>query len=821
LIQLWLGTHVDHLAPDAVARLDVNRPLLLLIVCAAAIVALALFAGVARKKRQQSKADAATTLRNAHKRLQAVQMVARMVSSAPKLDQLFRLVIAEIEQTFGYQMVSIYLREADGLRLQAAIGYDQVMPFIRLDQGVSGRVARTGQPAFVSEASSDSDFIEVAPGTRQAIAAPLRQASGEVLGTLLIESTGEPQLTSDDYNLILTLADQISVSIANVRLIAELSSSEERFRSIIERSPIGIAIVMDGKLLLANPAHQQMFGYASPQAAVGARLLDAVDPVDHAALLAALNQAHEASAGSGMLSIQAVRADQSRFPYLVSISSISLAEGRASVLSGTDITGRVQAQESLARLARQRQRLLEVAQQMVGTLTPEAVLERFPAALTEVINYTAFEIYFVDEERRLLCPALFEGPESLRKLEHWPIPLGAGIIGHVALTGQGELIADTQDDPRAIYPDGFVVQREHSILIPLRAQDRIFGVCAFMRLGDVPFSTEDYELAELFINYTALAITNARLFDDTQRSEARFRAALNGSLDDFFVFKSVRDQSGAIVDFIVLDLNTSAERVFGKPRAQVLGRRLLELLPVAAEHGIVAKYADVVEHNCAREEEYSYIQPDGMPGWRYHNIVPLADGVAVTSRDITERRQAEDALMKLATLDVLTGVLNRRHFFVLAESELARVQRYNHSLAVVMLDIDHFKAINDAYGHLMGDRVLQSVASACRSQVRTVDLLGRYGGEEFIFLLPETDLQGALQTAERLRATIAQIPVVIDGSTLHLSVSVGIAVHHAGDGAPTLDMLVERADQAMYQAKHAGRDRVMVNPSGSGSAVGL
>jgi diguanylate cyclase (GGDEF)-like protein len=200
---------------------------------------------------------------------------------------------------------------------------------------------------------------------------------------------------------------------------------------------------------------------------------------------------------------------------------------------------------------------------------------------------------------------------------------------------------------------------------------------------------------------------------------------------------------------------------------------------------------------------------------------PLADGVAVTSRDITERRQAEDALVKLATLDVLTGVLNRRHFFVLAESELARVQRYNHSLAVVMLDIDHFKAINDAYGHLMGDRVLQSVASACRSQVRTVDLLGRYGGEEFIFLLPETDLQGALQTAERLRATIAQIPVVIDGSTLHLSVSVGIAVHHAGDGAPTLDMLVERADQAMYQAKHAGRDRVMVNPSGSGSAVGL
>jgi GAF domain-containing protein len=162
--------------------------------------------------------------------LTTVQRVARAINSTLDLDAIFQTVVDQINTAFNYQMVSIYLREGDGLRLQAYLGYDEVMSFIRLDQAVSGRVARTGQPVFVSDAERDPDFIVVRPGTRQAIIVPLKDGDGQVLGTLLVESLGEPVLTENDFTLLTLLADQISVAIVNVRLFAERRRAEEALR---------------------------------------------------------------------------------------------------------------------------------------------------------------------------------------------------------------------------------------------------------------------------------------------------------------------------------------------------------------------------------------------------------------------------------------------------------------------------------------------------------------------------------------------------------------------------------------------------------------
>ncbi len=178
------------------------------------------------------------------------------------------------------------------------------------------------------------------------------------------------------------------------------------------------------------------------------------------------------------------------------------------------------------------------------------------------------------------------------------------------------------------------------------------------------------------------------------------------------------------------------------------------------------------------------------------------------SREIHDREQAEKALRKLATEDPLTGCFNRRHFFTLAEQEFERATRYKHPLSAIMCDIDHFKLVNDTYGHLTGDEVLTTVAKRIHAELRKTDIFARYGGEEFVVLLPETKLMHAQQLAERLRKKVAA-PIKVKGLEISLSISLGVAQINEHEYI-TIDTLLERADQALYAAKAAHRNRVVI-----------
>src|SRR5262249_4383195 len=158
-----------------------------------------------------------------------------------------------------------------------------------------------------------------------------------------------------------------------------------------------------------------------------------------------------------------------------------------------------------------------------------------------------------------------------------------------------------------------------------------------------------------------------------------------------------------------------------------------------------------------------------------------------------------------AVTDELTRTYSRRHLFVLAGRELARCRRYARPLSAILLDIDHFKTVNDSYGHAVGDQVLREVAGRCATIVRNVDILGRYGGEEFVVILPETDLDAARSTAERLREVVAGRPFVTSRGDLRIGMSLGVAAWT--EETQTLDGLLDRADSAMYQAKEAGRNQ--------------
>jgi diguanylate cyclase (GGDEF)-like protein len=174
-----------------------------------------------------------------------------------------------------------------------------------------------------------------------------------------------------------------------------------------------------------------------------------------------------------------------------------------------------------------------------------------------------------------------------------------------------------------------------------------------------------------------------------------------------------------------------------------------------------------------------------------------------------ERARLFQEVQSLALTDPLTGLQNRRSLFELGRIEFSRARRMNRPFCCMMLDVDHFKLINDNYGHPIGDQVLQEFATRCKNSVRAVDLIGRYGGEELIILLPETDSETALLVAERLRVSIEEAPIKVSNGEVHVTVSVGVAAKD--EYTTTLETLIARSDQAMYIAKHKGRNCVAMS----------
>jgi len=161
----------------------------------------------------------------------------------------------------------------------------------------------------------------------------------------------------------------------------------------------------------------------------------------------------------------------------------------------------------------------------------------------------------------------------------------------------------------------------------------------------------------------------------------------------------------------------------------------------------------------------------------------------------------------LARFDALTGVLSRRALLEALNTEVERATRYGSALACLMLDLDHFKKFNDTYGHQFGDKVLHQIAQVISGHCRTNDFLGRYGGEEFLVILPETRMDGATTFAERVRSAVAETS--LEQNEERITVSIGVAEWRNGDGS--MSKLISQADQALLQAKAAGRNRVMAS----------
>jgi diguanylate cyclase (GGDEF)-like protein/PAS domain S-box-containing protein len=272
--------------------------------------------------------------------------------------------------------------------------------------------------------------------------------------------------------------------------------------------------------------------------------------------------------------------------------------------------------------------------------------------------------------------------------------------------------------------------------------------------------------------------------------------------------------------------NKPTLELFGCAAGELAGSPDSRFFPpeaVARLHEIDAR---VLEQGADTAEEVVVDMPDGQRRVYWEIKTPIYEdgdhtriwGLCGISTDITERKALEGQLEQQAHLDYLTGLNNRRHFMEQGETELARAQRHGRALSILMLDIDHFKQFNDTYGHKAGDQVLQKLAEVMHETLRTVDILGRIGGEEFAVLLPETGVAEAVEVAERLRRNVEQASVVFEaGLPQHFTVSIGITTQREKE--TNLDILLSEADRALYRAKDAGRNCVVAaSDGGAGEA---
>lgn len=220
----------------------------------------------------------------------------------------------------------------------------------------------------------------------------------------------------------------------------------------------------------------------------------------------------------------------------------------------------------------------------------------------------------------------------------------------------------------------------------------------------------------------------------------------------------------------------------------------------------------------------SYQPITGREEFMYQNttLMPLKDShgevahIAIIVYDVTKvavnNRQLQEAngqLQQLSRTDRLTGLLNRGYWEECLGIEFVRYQRYRHKTSLVIFDIDHFKKINDGYGHQAGDAVIRAVAELTRSHARATDVAGRYGGEEFVVLLPDTELDGAFLFAERLRKAVQETVVPYGGQRIQFTISLGVALLE--DDCQRYEQLIERADAALYDSKESGRNRTSIH----------
>jgi diguanylate cyclase (GGDEF)-like protein len=476
-----------------------------------------------------------------------------------------------------------------------------------------------------------------------------------------------------------------------------------------------------------------------------------------------------------------------------------------------------------------------------------------------------FGILLLDEQAEILHAHPSYRFFSAEERHMMDVPLEKGVTGKVARTGKAERIGNVRRVEEYIDIDDRTISE---LCVPIKFKERILGVINAESTKRDAFTEDDERLLITLAGQIATAIEQIR----KAQAERRWLDQLAHSNDLIYALAQITThiEKAFSIDDIIRNLGTELSQinltcimaVYDKERALFtvhytsLDSRFLEIVETGLGHPLIrytfsrdrlklenilyptalANVEDEIEKlfvNTRRQGISEILKQIGVgPGteplrlplvfeenllgilWIWGKGLTRADLpiMSIFAKQIgvsLERARLFQEVQSLALTDPLTGLQNRRSLFELGRVEFVRAQRMQRPFCCMMLDLDHFKQVNDRYGHVVGDQVLQEFAKRCSSSVREVDMVGRYGGEELIILLPETDRPTSIQVAERLRASIADTPIKIFDQEISVTTSIGVATQD--ENTMDLETLIARADQAMYIAKHKGRNRVAIS----------
>jgi diguanylate cyclase (GGDEF)-like protein len=493
--------------------------------------------------------------------------------------------------------------------------------------------------------------------------------------------------------------------------------------------------------------------------------------------------------------------------------------------------------------------------------------------VTEIIGKNLFPdnfgILLLDGEGENLIPHPSYRFYNKENVDVAAVSLGRGITGQVAMTGQPQRLGNVRCNEHYLNMDNRTLSE---LCVPLKFKEQVLGVINAESTKRDAFSSDDERLLVTLAGQLATAIEQLRRAqaerkwldllahsNDLIYSIAQITTQVERSLSPADIIRELGHElekigltsilatySDDLKSFTIHYTSMDARMLaivegglgyplinYTFPRAKIVSLQQREDMfrPAILEHpeeeiktlftkinpaGVVALLREI-----GVTEE---VKPLRLPLAFEENLLGILWiwGPGITRSDLPimsifakqvgislERARLFQEVQNLALTDPLTNLQNRRSVFELGRIEFSRAQRMERPFSCIMLDLDHFKTINDRYGHPAGDQVLQEFASHCLAIVRDVDLVGRYGGEEFIILLPETERETAVQVAERLRQSVSAQPFRVMDREIHVSVSLGVATKD--ENTTHLEALIARADQALYIAKHKGRDRVSIS----------
>lgn len=381
--------------------------------------------------------------------------------------------------------------------------------------------------------------------------------------------------------------------------------------------------------------------------------------------------------------------------------------------------------------------------------------------------------------------------------------------------------------------------------VPLFVQGNIIGQLTVDSRKVGAYTAAEAQLVLDFATHASIAVQHARLYEQAVQTARRLSILheaiqqVSATLDPLQLYEAIHNAASQLMaaeSFVISLLDPGRQEIDIVYLVDRQGRAPSQHIP--AGNGlsgyIIRTGRSVLVKDASRELEFEVMQLGNPEPVMSFLAVPMRrqDGSVfgmVSAQSYRRQAYAQEdlellellaahaaialdntrlfaELQRLAIIDELTGIYNRRHFFQVAHLEFERARRYNRPLSIVMLDIDRFKEVNDQFGHLVGDQVLQVVTERCLKIIRETDILGRYGGEEFILLVPETGLEGVQQLAERLRVAASDTPIRAREKDVQVTMSIGLAA--LTPGCTDLDQLISLADEALYLAKKKGRNAV-------------